>query len=63
MAHLITIEHITIKCPNDGKLRKNEIDYTTAQVDECELCGEHGEVTLSTKCSCGSRHEVHVDSW
>lgn len=33
-------------------------------VEECELCGEHGDVVASVRCvECGKEHTLIINDW
>lgn len=50
--------------------KEEEITYTpetydwSADSQECELCGSHGKIKVSVRCSCKKKyHEIELYSW
>jgi hypothetical protein len=48
---MATINNITITCDKDHTFTIDKDDwYIYASASECELCGDHGVVTLNADC-------------
>lgn len=61
----VKIQSIRIVCPKT-ELEVNipiEMCHFYGSEQECDSCGSHGGVDISINCSCGTRHEVELDSW
>lgn len=65
MSKEINIVSVTIFCKGEEVMVPWDVVDFTASVDECECCGDHGEVKLEIwDCpNCGKRHEVSVRDW
>jgi hypothetical protein len=50
------------------KLNKNvRVDkdkcYFSGMSQDCECCGNHGEVKVNFDCECGGNHDLELSSW
>jgi transposase len=68
----VKIEHellgifLKVKCSKNGEAFEIEVSendlYASSQ--ECEICGSHGEVTVTYTCPvCGEIHDFQIKSW
>jgi hypothetical protein len=50
-------------CAYLGRAVVGTVDSTHAQVSPCEVCGEHGTISVEVLCECGRSHTLEVNSW
>ena len=60
---ILTLTAICAKCEGEVILKREDLGFY-GHADECEMCGSHGEVTVSFNCpDCGKYNSVEVASW
>jgi len=52
-------------CPTDNKeyVVKFNLVEILKTFEPCDICGSHGEITMSVKCPCGDTHDIKVEGW
>lgn len=54
---------VTCECGHKESLPLNKIEFYSSE-QECEMCGSHGERTLSWFCDkCKKNQEYQISSW
>jgi hypothetical protein len=57
------MKEIIMECPVLKKKVKAKFSSAYGDSWECELCGEHGKVTMDVDCKCGKTHTIWLNSW